>query len=137
MVGLRFVVLVLVGLGWVVCCSCSMVAMSRAIAHLWCQRQQLGSCSSRSARSQICLSSVSSFGIGFVCFVCCCLLLFVLVCCGLVGLGVWLGCFASVVVECLVGVGHVLCEVVFDVLCECLDFALCCFVGAEADEVHE
>lgn len=58
-------VLCLVGVGGVgvlVCCCCfSIVAMSRAIAHLWCQRQQFGSWSSLSGRSQICLISLSCF----------------------------------------------------------------------------
>ena len=51
---------VLGGGGGVVVWSFSMVAMSRAIAHLWCHRQQLGSWRLLSARSQICLSSWSS-----------------------------------------------------------------------------
>lgn len=40
-------------------CCCSIVVMSRAIAHLWCQRQQFGSCCSLSGRSQICFISLS------------------------------------------------------------------------------
>lgn len=48
-----------------------------------------------------------------------------------------LGGFASMVVECLPGVWHVLGEVFFDADCERLDFSLCVLCCAETDEVHE